>query len=1025
MGDHYGWRGDGLSVPKDLLKKAEDFPQLRPYKSLDAGRLKLSGKGMWPLQDFLDGPLWLPYVEPAFLLHHESINGLPVPALHLEDQQEYERLAWRWEELGLLRLHEAPYTEGAYVRVFNCHKTALCDRQIGDRRFGNHSERHLGGPSRHLPQTPLLTALHVAPGGGLRGSVTDRRDFYHQCRVTSERAASNLVPFSFPVECFRNTSALEELAERRRGEKVRDRDVAGDKLGMEIAVPKDLEGLAAYPAFGALYQGDHLGVEFALGGHEGLLCREGLLLPHQRLQGRALLPWSSTWQALIIDDFFVVSHQDCRCPKEDSEAFGLLQKARAAYKKHELEGSEEKDVVAEDLFKAGGAEVDSREDAFHRGLALVSAPLAKRIGLSTLSLRIARLPALTTTLASRLTGSWVSVLLYRRCFAAVVDELFGIGKKNPGTEAEELVPMSPGVAEELQMLAVFAPWISSNLKVSYSKTLFATDASMEKGAIVETEVSGEEAKALWLGGDRKGNYVLLDNPFRQILRHLDELDDAEDDFAPNEPEIASPQKEWPFEFDFVELCGGVGEISKAMARRGAVVAPVLDLSFSRQYNLKNIRFLEWFLWMVREKRFKSVFLAPPCTTFSAAAHPQCRSYKVPEGFNRRMPKVLHGNILAFYSLTIFKHCVMFSTYAGFEQPRRSKMAWLRAWRGAVQRGAEEAVMAGCQFGSIHKKEFRILLNGIPADELEAKCRGGHTHVRIEGAYTKLSAIYPEKMAEKIAEVFLRHARMRQIEECESPPPIGRESLIVNDLLIAREWTERRSWHWRKRSHINVLETSSAVSVLREQAVREPSSRQNVIVDSEVAKGSLSKGRSSSFSLRPVLKRSAAIQIAGDVYPAFCYGPTRINTADAPTRNRPLPVPSPYLLLDFFQGKMAYELHSTKLCRFQANWMRLTLLLCCSHGFTVAEATCFSSTSHWFIPVYLPLRSFVVWTFSIVVSVWISCLLKKGLGGSVRRILVVFLLILVVSPAYAPMVPLTSCWRQTDWFEGRLGTTDSR
>lgn len=329
MGDHYGWRGDGLSVPKDIIKHHEQkYPQLRPYKPLDSERLKLSGTGPWPLQDFLDGPLWLPYVEPAFLLHNESIKGLPVPALHLEDEAEYERLAWRWEELGLLRLHEIPYTEGAFVRVFNCHKSATCDRQIGDRRFANHSERHLGGPSRHLPQGPLLTALRVTPGGGLRGSVTDRRDFYHQCEVTPERAASNLIPFSFPAECFRDTKAFEEFCERRRVASVRDREIAGDRLGMEQKDQKVATDLLVFPAFGALYQGDHLGVEFALGGHEGLLCREGLLTPHERLQGRALLPWSDTWQALIIDDFFVVSHQRWDCPKEETRAYSLLQQSR-------------------------------------------------------------------------------------------------------------------------------------------------------------------------------------------------------------------------------------------------------------------------------------------------------------------------------------------------------------------------------------------------------------------------------------------------------------------------------------------------------------------------------------------------------------------------------------------------------------------------------------------------------------------------------------------------------------------------
>ena len=46
----------------------ELYPQLRPYRSLDASRLKLTGSGSWDTQKHIDGELWLPFVEPKFLL---------------------------------------------------------------------------------------------------------------------------------------------------------------------------------------------------------------------------------------------------------------------------------------------------------------------------------------------------------------------------------------------------------------------------------------------------------------------------------------------------------------------------------------------------------------------------------------------------------------------------------------------------------------------------------------------------------------------------------------------------------------------------------------------------------------------------------------------------------------------------------------------------------------------------------------------------------------------------------------------
>ena len=44
-------------------------PGLQPYKSLDASRLRLVGKGQWPMADFIDGALWFPFQEPRFLHH--------------------------------------------------------------------------------------------------------------------------------------------------------------------------------------------------------------------------------------------------------------------------------------------------------------------------------------------------------------------------------------------------------------------------------------------------------------------------------------------------------------------------------------------------------------------------------------------------------------------------------------------------------------------------------------------------------------------------------------------------------------------------------------------------------------------------------------------------------------------------------------------------------------------------------------------------------------------------------------------
>ena len=127
--------------------------------------------------------------------------------------------------------------------------------------------------------------------------------------------------------------------------------MVGDRLGLEPKKKrgkKELPG-AVHPAFSALYQGDHLGVEYALGAHEGLLA-EG-----------------PVWRGLIIDDFFVITSEKEEPHYDQTTAFKILEEARIAYDRHHLPGSVEKDVVASRLFKAAGAEIDSRCEVTSRG----------------------------------------------------------------------------------------------------------------------------------------------------------------------------------------------------------------------------------------------------------------------------------------------------------------------------------------------------------------------------------------------------------------------------------------------------------------------------------------------------------------------------------------------------------------------------------------------------------------------------------------------------------------------------------
>lgn len=298
-----------------------------------------------------------------------------------------------------------------------------------------------------------------------------------------------MLPFSYPRESLAGFSALEafdftrEELRQHRGK----RNIAGDHLGGVVD-----RGYAdqprLYPAFASLFQGDHLGVEFALASHEKLLQDEGLLPTDQRILGHSPFPPSPSWQALVIDDFFCLSAEKRSLPATSTYAFKALAWARDAYDRHRLEGSVAKDVVSSRRFKAAGAEIDSSEAVVDLGLVTVAAPLSKRIGLSTLSLRAARLRWISNKLASRLAGNWISVILYRRCWSSLVEKFFALSAECERHFSNAIIPLPRDCAEELVSLAAVVPLIASDITASFSSQVYASDASMKSGAAVCTEV---------------------------------------------------------------------------------------------------------------------------------------------------------------------------------------------------------------------------------------------------------------------------------------------------------------------------------------------------------------------------------------------------------------------------------------------------------------------------------------------------------------------------------------------------------
>ena len=179
--------------------------------------------------------------------------------------------------------------------------------------------------------------------------------------------------------------------------------------------------------------------------------------------------------------------------------------------------------------------------------------------------------------------------------------------------------------------------------------IYASDSSSKVGAFTVAPLDFEQSKLLWRNADKKGGYTKLESPVRAILRELVPETDVVEEYLSE-----GPFKALLLHFDFVEFYGGAGVVSKHMSSLGFCVAPVLDLSNSRHYDMSDLRLLEWAIYMVEEERFRSYLVEPPCTSFSAAAHPSVRSYQNPLGYDRTEKKTLHGNLHAFRAFVLLR-----------------------------------------------------------------------------------------------------------------------------------------------------------------------------------------------------------------------------------------------------------------------------------------------------------------------------------------------------------------------------------
>ena len=261
-----------------------------------------------------------------------------------------------------------------------------------------------------------------------------------------------------------------------------------------------------------------------------------------------------------------------------------------------------------------------------------AAPLGRRLGLASLSLRAARLGVTSSGLVSRLTGAWTSAFLFRRCCMVVLSEAFAVA--NRAAEEPRLskrpVALSRRLAQELVLASVFSVVACADLTAEVADRVYATDASLARGAVCSCPVHTQVAKSLWQNGDSRSAYSRLEEGPKVLLRAAG-LAPEEEDVAEG-PCSSAPLKQVPFRVEVLEIgcCGGF--LGGPGIRDGVDLGPLISPAASRHYDVLAPSFAAWLSDMLQGGWVRGLLLCPPCA--SCATGPCHAGWKRCLGFFR-------------------------------------------------------------------------------------------------------------------------------------------------------------------------------------------------------------------------------------------------------------------------------------------------------------------------------------------------------------------------------------------------------
>ena len=468
------------------------------FKPVDPSRLNFVGRPCFDPTPYLDSLSKKIFLDPCQMRRNPDECSVKPPRLRVHcSRAQKVKLFELLDASQRLQLHlEEEVTPLFGSGLFAVTKDLKRDRLILDSRGANLLESPPERWIKSLGSAETLTRICLEPWERLLCSGNDLRDFYYLFGATPSRARRNvLVGALHPQEVAHLHCAKAH----------------------HLAAPR------VYGSLGSLAMGDCQAVELAQSCHVGMGLQWDVITADNLLTMTKPIPRSQTMTGVVIDDFIALSKVDLPAASRwqsdsPSEGAELADRMQLGYEGVDLIPNASK--AFRDLEEASfwGVDLDGRR-GFVRG------SLKRAIPLCSIILKVVELGYSSADLMEIIAGSLVSLVLFRRRFLSLMDNVFSFYRGKPGRDVFKL---DGKLKSDLLCLAILLPMAVTNLRASPPAEVAASDASNWGEAGVVAKVNAIVGKELVRHSLRKSVWNRLLSPHKAWLRSHEQLSPEEE-----------------------------------------------------------------------------------------------------------------------------------------------------------------------------------------------------------------------------------------------------------------------------------------------------------------------------------------------------------------------------------------------------------------------------------------------------------------------------------------------------------------